>query len=714
MGSKVGRFKTIKGNEITVSFYGDNVSDGSVVLGANPVSLSMSGKGGAYEPVKYVTGSVSLVVDEALTEMFTSRADVFVRIDNETTEKTLFLGIVSPNTYSQDVGDIASELSVEVVDMLGAAKLIDYPLMGKGFGVAPLYLVVDHIVHQFPDMRGCYWPDTIRVAGAASEAYNSTAKYYMMTVAESAFFDDINPYSPHISEGAHEPTRWPSKAPSMYDVLEMIAQSLLLTLVQDGDAFVFVDYLSLRDTGATYTHVHGDGDIDDGIYYSNGYRVTPGKMISSDVRLSSIEKYEKFEISNTYTEQERLTPSFSDEGLLSPIGDMHTEWEDGKVTQWQELEHLCFETAAGVPDGNYYRGSNFVAWLTQDDAITNATTDVYPQALFCGSWEKALACYIAPTAPATEQVLLRKKAAFPVSVNGKQGIGLYIKLTIAAANGYHDYPPNELYAMQGERDYIFDTLRVRVRVGDYYYSAIPTTSANGTKYYWIKIATYTKIGFEANGQFTSNWLWCRTSLDETLVSKPTPVAVRDTYEDGEIISGDLEVELIAGKSPSGGMTLFIKEFEVGTTPAFFDYRAITNNYKTANLTYYAHDGGVGEYEAVELPLTLLWGHSKGYLGTFIEGVDYSSREGGEIAGYPIYKHKSVLRYYTDAYDAATYYGESLVRLARLVNMGGNYTEEMTVADEAVGAATAIGYNGSKAVIAYERDIYNEEITITIL
>lgn len=732
MGTKKGVFVNIVGDTISVEFTGDKVADkADVLFGVQPIVLSMGGTAGGFEPIKYKTGTITVIAeaDEYADLMTTSALDVRVMVRNDTKHTVLFYGVVSPNTYSQDVNDINNELSIEVVDCLGAAKLLPYPLYdGLGFSVLTLHQVISHIQAEFFWKLGPVWyPYTLRVMpGHYNHNPEDGSPYYMeMSVAESAFFGgEIAPYSPAISENSSEPVRWPANPVTCYDVLEMIAKSLLFTLVQEGDKWIFVDYIQVTQS-VLRPQIVAAGPPD-GYEYDVASTIASNVLVdaSSEVgslSISSAPKYGRFSIDNGYTADTPVMPPLFDEALLSPVGEMHEEYEreDEDLTQWQEVESICYDTLAPYDVDGYKRGSRLVAVSTRKRGRVFGDP---PALLFAGeqSWKTSLAVYLTPTAPSADNpvVVLSKKATFPIAANGREGVGLSIKLSLSVAEGWHDFPPAELYK---EDKNLFDFIRLRVRVGEKYFDPKAASDGlDGRVYYWHPGPVARGVAF--NPSTADDWMWCDNGTEVLLLWNVNPVAVRELYDDTSYgaISGDVSVEILAGKGFAGQQTtLFISEFEVATHAGIHDTLATSKLIESAPLTLVTDAAG-DELDAIELPLNVCWPHSAGYLSPFIFGQNFVGTEDVAVGSKTVQRHVTTLAYFRHADADEAYYRTSINRLALLANLGDAFSCEYSICDEAddIKAYSRVTVNGRfhgvKHVVSYEEDIINNQKTIVVL
>ncbi len=718
MGIKQGVFKNREGDDIRVSFSGAGVvADDDLLFGTSPVVLSMSGTAGEFSPIKYTTGTIALIAREGeMLDLMTSHIeDVRVMVRNITTGEYIFLGFVSPNTFSQNFDSEVNEFSVEVVDFLGAAKLLPYPF--DGLRSRSLREVVTRILYAyFFEIEALVVPKTLRLCagkGATDEADKYTARYMEMQVSEIAFVESVNPFLPQLVEGVQSSMRWPAGDVTCYAVLEMIANSLLFTFVQDGDRWYLVDDLqtisalsrpqisyTTDDQWSSYTEqeiVQRDGDV---------YNVTSYSLMDKSVGYSSVEKFGKFTIKNAHESEVPIYPSLFSEELLAGIGTMQKveKTEDRAAIQWQNLSNVCYDIVTP--------GARLMTQASLDSEVLAGI----PVQLFSGlrDWEKYLMLNV-PLA-AERQLLLKKKTHFPVELAPRSGIGIYIKMNASVAVGYaNDVAPSEFLS----NDASCDIFKARIRVGNHYYDAVPTPDYEHDmrQEFWTPLdRTLNTASLRLNGS-SEGWYWRKTGGIAFYAGGEYAVWDLNEWNNNIPVGGEVEVEIYAASNEAAELTVVVDSFEIGITTGYADKASYSAHDLETDIVLYTSQGekAYGEHE---LPLNVCFGCCRGYLSPYIDGVNYAAPVivNTELSAYKGFR--SYLAYYYDVSDRATLYGTSIDRLAKLVNAGKNYSTELSVSDTSIASVkpyTRVVLNGDACrVVSYEKDIINNVTRIVVL
>lgn len=736
MGVKVGFFKNCENEVVQVSFAGAGVADmEGVRFGASPVIIRMFGEPGKFTPIRYQLGTVTLIAEgkEHLDLMTTNVLDVGVTITNRTTGEVLFTGWVSPNTYSQSLSSRVNELSVEVVDCLGAAKHLEYPF--DGLRVRTLREIVTRIMAAyFPALDELCVPLTLRVMPGEQYEHNldeGTPRYMEMSVSERAFVEDVDPYVPEISEGVSQPMRWPATTLTCYEVLEQLANSLLYSLTQCGNSWEFVDDIQTVTEGVRYYWSYCTDDGWQSLSYDGrdeqreyeGYYVEGGDRADATVAYSCVDKFRKFTIKNNYEEEVRMYPSLFSEGLLQGVGDMsYIPGEGGK--QYQQVESVCYDVLPPAWEGGRYRGAIMMAEATLEER----EEEERPATLFSSvlSWDKTLLMYSPTALPASRPVVLAKKDAFPVEVAPRSGVGIYIKLTAGLVFGtFTSRPSQYLSDLEWRSPQSPGVAYIRIKVGDYWYDALPVyPDMGGRQEYWgagDAIDNLAKIPIV--GSLSDRGRWYRNDAEMYYTVRIYAAAVRDLHEwnNNIPVGGELRVEVLNAPGKIGDVTAVITDFEVGTCPSYENVRTYTALELSSPITVYDKAVEDGEYEH-ELPLNVCFAHCRGYLSPRIDGVDYAREVKVKIseAGreYESVGFRTMLAYFTDVSRDEAYYGSSAVRLRRLVNGGKSYSTEVALRErgrKGIAPRSCVVMDGERyRVVSFERDLFNKTVNVLLL
>lgn len=732
MGRRVGIFRTRDDEVVRVTFEGDKVVDKSEMLFApQPVVLTMAGEAGDFEPVKHVGGTITIVSvgDDDCRDLMTSDIlEVSVRVVNETTGEVLFAGYVSPHTYNQDVGGYVKEMSVEVVDWLGACKLLPYKTFSSGFSLLTINELVERINGlYFRAVKAIKWPATIHIIAAkeppvaitGAELYSP--RYFLAEVCDSAFFGNVNAYSQRIADGDERgEVLFPAESVTCYDVLAAIGNSFLLTLVQIGESWVWVDGVAIRESQEqSYYTATGDG----GFALENVLDFGATNVLRADkaLTISSVKKYSRVSIANGYEDSVQLLPAWGDENQLLLLGDVQMtttgDIDNKKTYMWQRAKHLCYDTQSVKTTDGVTTGSEIVVY--------NESSSVYRKTPVLGvpfsgtaSWQTKLVAYVPPAADDYTTIL--KQTAYTTALPQCAGIGLKINMSIAAAKGVCQLPTFDC-------DYIKDEwvncLYMLIECGGKYYTASGSVdSQTGEVVYWVSYKVYNRVAFKASAGATSEWYF-EDRRDANVLSYvyTDVVAVRDlrtgSRQTYETVGGSINIELCVKSGHDGKQTtLFIGDFGADVRLARDKYYLLQR--LAANAGRYLRTGvGTAERSAHELPLNYMWQCSRGLLSTTVDGVDCATVERVDLFDGKFYVSNTCLGY-TLGVNYGNRYGSSLERLAKLVNGGAAYSVEVAV-DEAGGPAVSplsrvavAGVQG--CVVSMERDVVNKKTTIVVL
>ena len=740
MGNKIGTFKNIDNETIKVTFSGNKVAGGNIKFSPQPVLLSMNGEAGKFEPVSYITGTINIMAlgTECLDLFASNVTDIKVTVANETTGEWLFVGFVSPNTYSQSISTRYNELSVEVVDCLGACKFLNYPF--DGLRVRSLRELVTRILAAyFPEITEIFAPPTLYVMPGDGEVpADGTNRWLEMSVSEIALVDSPDPYVPAISEaGGSEAAKFPGEDVSCFDVLEKIANSVLFTFTQRGKALHIVDALQVTagdTTARRYSTADGWATVSEELVAVRGndtYVVAETDAVGAGVAYSVVQKMRKATIKNGYEEKVRLFPALFDDGQLQVVGnaEFRTRQDGDKVKKYlvggvtpvgYELRPLSYGE-----DGDY-RGARVTAeaeiegdWGTRPMVAATLAPTL--------SWRKNLFLYIDKNAKNAGVLLLRKKLQFPVGVAPRPGIGLYISAKFSVAEGFVDEVPEELASTDDYKVLLW----ARVKVGNLDFVSPAVDDGQGRKPHWIEGAAVPDnlVWFLIDGKETDEWRWRSHSAtgNSNYVGQSEPAgdtAVPDLYdyEYYTTAGGDVEVEIYAANAYKGkDTTVIVSNLEVGFCAAQEQLCTYTNQELEGDIVVAdeAVEGGMVEHE---LPFNIQWPCCRGSLSPFIGGTLYASNNFVKVAGLAGSARgwRSKLAYYEKPDNAASGYESSVNRLLRLANQGGSYTTEMELKDGAAGrpgieAYTRVRINGqNKRIVSFEKDIKNKSAQIKLL
>ncbi len=732
MGRRTGVFCTRDNEVVRVTFEGDKVVDNdALIFGVQPVVLTMAGTAGDFEPVKHTGGTITIVSsgnDECRDLMTADILEVSVRVVNETTREVVFAGYVSPHTYSQDVGDYIKEVSVEVVDWLGACKLLPYKPYSSGFSLFTVHELVMRVNALYFAAVDCVkWPATLHVVAAkeppsvVSEAVKHSPYYFLAEVCDSAFYSSIDAYSQRIADGdASGEILFPASPVTCYDVLAAIGDSFLFTLVQIGESWVWVDAVAVRESQEQSYYIsqsNGSFTLDNELYFDATNVVRADKSLM----MSSVKKYNRVSIANGYEDGVQLLPSFADENQLLLLGDVQMttagSGTERKIYMWQRAKHLCYDTLVVEEINGVTRGSELVVYR---DASSAYRVNPVLGAPFSGTtpWQTTLVAYMPPSADDYTTIL--RQTAYTNALPQCACVGVKINMSLAAARGVCQLPTSEC-AYIGADEWV-NCLYLLIECGGlYYYHPGVADSQTGEIAHWLPYKVYNRVVFKGGSSATSEWYiedYRNADIKQYLYTDVVAVNdLRDTAYPYVTAGGKINIELCVKAGHNAEQTtLFVSGFGAELRLSRDKYYLLPR--LAANAGKFLRTGlGTSEREAHTLPLNYLWQCSRGLLSTVIAGVDCATSERVDVLGGKFLTSNTCLGY-TLGGNYGSYYGSSLERLAKLVNGGAAYSIEVAV-DEAEGAAVSPLSRIAVAdvqgcVVSMERDVRNKITNVIVL
>lgn len=731
MGKRSGVFVTRAREVVRVTFEGDKVEvNNTMLFGESPILLAMAGKAGDFEPVKHTGGTITIVVqgdDECRDLMTSSPLEVSVRVFNETKRVVVFAGYVSPHTYNQDVGSYTKEVSVEVVDWLGACKMLPYMPHSSGFSIFSVHEMVMRINSlYFRKVKEVKWPATLHVIAAkeppaiiADERFSPM--YFLAEVCDSAFFDGVDAYSQRIADGDLDgEVLFPRKSVTCYDVLAAIGNSFLFTLVQIGESWVWLDAVAVRESQElSYYTSTGDG----GFALDGDSSQVAISVVRADeaLLLSSVERYERISIANGYEDGVQLLPTFSDENQLQLLGDVQMttagSGTERKIYMWQLAKHLCYDTLAVEEIDGATRGSELIVYRDASSAYRVNPVLGVP---FSGTtpWQTTLVAYLPPSADDYTTIL--RQTAHTNALPQCAGVGVRINMSLAAARGVCQLPTSECDYI-GADEWV-NCLYLLIECGGlYYYHPGVADSQTGEIAHWLPYKVYNRVVFKGGSSATSEWYiedYRNADIKQYLYTDVVAVNdLRDTAYPYVTAGGKINIELCVKAGHNAEQTtLFVSGFGAELRLSRDKYYLLPR--LAANAGKFLRTGvGRGERSPHELPLNYMWQCSRGLLSTVIAGVDCATLELVQLLGGKFYISNTCLGYTLGSrYESR--YGSSLARLAKLVNGGEAYSVEVAV-DEAEGPTVSplsrvavAGVEG--CVVSMERDVQKCVVNLVVL
>lgn len=264
----------------------------TITLGGTPFTTSMSSNSTIYAPIKYTKGTIEIVHDKLLSDIYNPTATK-VSCKVMRGSKIVFTGYVAPSVYDQGYTKRRESISVDVVDGLSVLQYIPYQAPTKE--IKSFREIVDKVLSQCKCYRSFAVADNLRVNADDTEAPIMDNLY----LSEALFFDTKTD-----SKQTDADVAWKCS-----EVLEEICRYLQLTAVAEGDCVYFLDYDTIRN-GNNYYYEYTIGSIDDPYFNEYQYfkEITAADYSSNNTKLSLDKVYNKISVKAEYSKVSELLP----------------------------------------------------------------------------------------------------------------------------------------------------------------------------------------------------------------------------------------------------------------------------------------------------------------------------------------------------------------------------------------------------------------------
>ena len=678
MGKKIGYCKTLSDDQIKVTFSGDGVADGDIIL--NGITLQMDGKGREYEAAKVTTATVTCTCDGLeLLDLFTDSIAVSVRVENVTTGAVLFSGYVTPNTFNQALTGINDDIAIECVDALGAGKFVDYrkkngenaPFCAMTIAEAVLY------VADILGIKRVFLSNHISVQPRHGEF--STSSYEKLTIAEQYFYGDLTPKRVHID--GQDVISYAPEALTCYEVLEMIAASLYSTWVQVGENLYLHDYAGLRATGYNnYKEITASGTTNS-IPRQAMIALTADSFDSGSTQISVLQRYTLFSVEHHQEEEVPLLPDIFSHELYRPTSSVHNVSDDEDVAELYRV--LTGGLVQPVNQSNGFVTNYNIASIRIDrpDIAKYDKTDYWKYKRYGDDWANNF--MIVEESTPSGYTLLSLYSQYIAAIPARFRWRLRLSIEIAFGDsGY--YPKGDSSGTK----YLF----IQLINNNLYYNEVTQL--------WSPTAHTIKLAFPAdNKEFRTLFYWA--NIDNNAVA-----ATYDLAYPAE--AGTIELRIVSGDN-EGWSRAWVRKLQL----LLVDPVATLSAHELDPLPEVEMRGSYGgeELEAVSVPIEIVPTLAKKSFGTLIDGVEYC--EGNNVNAPLSTRPAAELRYNVNGIRQTL-----LERIETLANSSDNYELSLPLNDEhndinALQCIASSLWNGRKAVVAMEKDIINNNINITI-
>ena len=264
----------------------------TITLGGTPFTTSMSSNSTIYAPIKYTKGTIEIVHDKLLTDIYNPTATK-VKCKVSKGDKVVFSGFVAPSAYDQGYTKRRESISVDVVDGLSVLQYIPYAAPTKE--IKSIREVIDKVLQQCKCYKTFAVADNLRVNADDVDAPIFDNLY----LSEALFFDTKTDAKQTDADVA-----WKCS-----EVLEEICRYLQLTAVAEGDTVYFLDYDAIHQGNNNY-YTYTIGNTDDPYYNEYEYfkDITAADYSGNNTKLSLDKVYNKISVKAEYSKVSELLP----------------------------------------------------------------------------------------------------------------------------------------------------------------------------------------------------------------------------------------------------------------------------------------------------------------------------------------------------------------------------------------------------------------------
>lgn len=676
------RFATLEGDGITVTFTGENVSDGTLIPGEDPVRIQMDGGGRDFEPVKYATATISCITDGLeLLDLYTDSINVRVSVVNDATGKILFHGAVTPNTFAQSITGVNDELSIECVDMLGAAKFIYYEKKGGPEAPFAAMTIAEAVLHMASmlGLQRVWFADSVSVQPRHGE-FNTTA-YEKLTLAEQYFYSSVTPEPVYKTAGTE--ITYAPLVMNCHDALSMLAESLYMTFMQVGADLYLHDYAPLRATGKlAYKEIVPSGT--GGQSKTSAINVVEESFDEGTVQINVLPRYSLFSVEHKRAEEVSLLPDIYKHELYSvSSGSVSAESSQDVEKRYVKIFGKAITPVVNV---NEDLEALMLASLEvkRPDIAKFDSTGAWREREFNRDWK--LDFYMLNTYTASTP-LFRYLAPYIPAIAARFQWRLRLDIEIGFA------PRREIYPAPVSSG-VYE-LEIQIINNGLYYNEVAQN--------WTSEAHNIVLEFPAGEEWRKSFKFKNASY---------AVAAADIIcfvnEPGAI-----ELRVMGGGNLASALhwiTAWIRKLAMLVVEPHH-IRQLNELDKLPEKVYAGAWNYDSELDTVSFPIELEPTLAEKSFGTLIDNIEYCGEL--DLDRPSTTRPAAEFRFLADGQKYTM-----LQRIEMLANSKDNYELQLSLRDEqneivATMAATSPLWNGAKAIVACERDIKNNSITVTV-
>lgn len=153
-------FNSIDNQRYTIQIKQDGYSGAVTQLtgGVSPITLEYSNEDYLYEPLRLLNGSIKIVTDRILTDLFATTPQQYKVNLLNSANKVIYSGFITPEIYNQETAYAINELSIEFVSALSTLEYIEFD--NSNIQISLMDLIKECIVKSNGDYQYIYIPIT--------------------------------------------------------------------------------------------------------------------------------------------------------------------------------------------------------------------------------------------------------------------------------------------------------------------------------------------------------------------------------------------------------------------------------------------------------------------------------------------------------------------------------------------------------------------------
>jgi hypothetical protein len=306
----IGYFRSLHKNKlysVTIRKSGDTSTPKEIVLaGSSPFVLRYEENSTPFDPIRNSTATISIVSDHYFEDVLPNKSmDTEVILRNESDDKIVWVGYLTPKIYSQPYENCLEVIQLEASDCVSILQYFEYLPEGNR-GITTFKDIIIKIIDDTL-LKGFYWPLTKKVD-------NTNVYPDQLKISEMNFF-----------------TSDTDEAWDGQEVLKEMCKYLGMTAVQVGEYLYFADFTALNNADRfSFVPYLKATDYGQGSSVYSGVKrtITPKDVVGNGENISFEPIYNKFVVKDSfYTCEEFITNIFEDKLLTNRNGEFFSSIE---------------------------------------------------------------------------------------------------------------------------------------------------------------------------------------------------------------------------------------------------------------------------------------------------------------------------------------------------------------------------------------------------